>query len=334
MAHHSRTDYGANRRDLALAEALDRRWAGVADGLGAGDLNIAQAQVIVHALDELPSEKLPAEVLQDAEAHLVAQAAEFGPRELRVLGRRILDSVAPEIGEQHEAEQLAEEERRAERRTSLVSKRLGDGTTRITINLPDAAATRLHTYLEAFTSPRHQGAGEGDRIAVDCKRGQAFCALLEAIDPKRLPAHGGDATTVIVSVTLDALRKELGTAELGPADKLTAGEVRRLACTAQIIPAVLGGKSEILDLGRSSRLFKPAQRKAMIIRDRECRAEGCTIPAAWCEAHHWGRPWAQGGRTDLKDGLLLCSWHHHRAHDATYDSSRMPNGDVRFSRRT
>ena len=69
----------------------------------------------------------------------------------------------------------------------------------------------------------------------------------------------------------------------------------------------------------------------MIIRDRECRAEGCTIPAAWCEAHHWGRPWAQGGRTDLKDGVLLCNWHHHRAHDPTYDSSRMPNGDVRFS---
>jgi len=169
---------------------------------------------------------------------------------------------------------------------------------------------------------------------VDLKRGQAFCALLEAIDPKRLPVHGGDATTLIVTVSVADLRKDLGTTELGPADELTAGEVRRLACTAQIIPAVLGGKSEVLDLGRSSRLFKPAQRKAMIVRDRECRAEGCTIPAAWCEAHHWGRPWADGGKTDLQDGVLLCNWHHHRAHDPTYDSSRMPNGDVRFSRRT
>ena len=334
VAHHTRGDYGANRRDLALAEALDRRWSAVGSALAEGALNVAQAQVIVHALDELPSGKLPAEVLRDAEAYLVAQAAEFGPRELRVLGRRILDIVAPEIGEQYEAEQLAAEERRAERRMSLVSKRLGDGTTRITINLSDASATRLHTYLEAFTSPRHRGAGEGDRIPIDRKRGQAFCALLEAIDPKRLPVHGGDASTLIVTVSLDALRQELGTAELGPAERLTAGEVRRLACTAQIIPAVLGGKSEVLDLGRSSRLFKPAQRKAMIIRDRECRAEGCTIPAAWCEAHHWGRPWAKGGRTDLKDGVLLCNWHHHRAHDNTYAASRMPNGDVRFSRRT
>ncbi len=334
LTQHTLTDFGTNRRDLALAEALDQRWALVGAGLGQGDLNVAQARVITRALEELPTDKVSADLLSKAEAHLVAQAAHFGPRELRVLGRRILEVLAPEIYEQHEAEQLAEEERRARRRTSLVSTRLGEGTTRITINVPDAVATRLHTYLEAFTSPRHQGTGEADRIGVDRKRGQAFCSLMEVLDPKRLPAHGGDATTLIVTVSLDALRRELGTGELGPADKLTASEVRRLACTARIIPAVLGAKSEVLDLGRSSRLFRPAQRKAMIIRDRQCRAEGCTIPAAWCEAHHWGKPWAQGGRTDLNDGLLLCSWHHHRAHDPGYTSSRMPNGDVRFSRQT
>ena len=143
--------------------------------------------MITRALDELPSDKLPVEVLAAAEAHLVAQAGEFGPRELRILGRRILDIVAPEIGEQHEAEQLAKEERRAERRTSLVSTRLGDGTTRITINVPDAVATRLNTYLEAFTSPRHQGIGEADRIPVDRKRGHAFCSLLEALRPEAAP---------------------------------------------------------------------------------------------------------------------------------------------------
>ena len=160
VTHHTRGDFGANRRDLALAEALDRRWSVWPRGLGAGDLNVAQAQVITHALDELPSEKLPAEVLHDAEAHLVAQAAEFGPRELRVLGRRILDIVAPEIGEQHEAEQLAAEERRAERRTSLVSKRLGDGTTRITINVPDSVghpAGHLPRGVHLATTPRCRG---------------------------------------------------------------------------------------------------------------------------------------------------------------------------------
>ena len=338
LTHHTRGDFGANRRDLSLAEALDQRWHQVASALGQGQVNVAQARVISHALDELPAEKVGAELLAAAEAHLVAKAAEFGPRELRVLGRRILDIVAPEIGERHEAEQLLEEERRAEKRTSLVSTRLGDGTTRITIHLPDAVATRLHTYLEAFTSPRHQDSApwgsEADRIPVDRKRGHAFCRLLEACDPQRLPAHGGDATTVIVTIPLTDLRQELGTGELGPADKLSAAEVRRLACTASIIPAVLGGKSEVLDLGHGSRFFKPAQRKAMIVRDRECRAEGCTIPAAWCEAHHAKQSWAQGGRTDLADGKLLCTFHHHRAHDPGWVTHHHPNGSTTFHRRT
>jgi hypothetical protein len=148
-----------------------------------------------------------------------------------------------------------------------------------------------------------------------------------------MPVHGGDATTLIVTMSRDELRKELSVGEAATGDQLTAAETRRLACTAQIIPAVLGGKSDVLDLGRSSRLFRPAQRKAMVVRDRECREEGCSMSAAWCEAHHWGTPWSQGGRTDLADGVLLCSWHHHRAHDPAFESRRLPSGDVRFSRR-
>ena len=41
-------------------------------------------------------------------------------------------------------------------------------------------------------------------------------ALLEAMDPKRMPTHGGDATTVIVTISLEDLRKELGTGSLVP----------------------------------------------------------------------------------------------------------------------
>ncbi|MEO5653088.1 MAG: DUF222 domain-containing protein, partial [Marmoricola sp.] len=228
--------------------------------------------------------------------------------------------------------------------TSLSMTRAGDGTTRVLIRVPDATATRLRTYLEAFTSPRHRSLevagrlgqrvpGEADRIPAHRKLGRAFCALLEALDPRRIPVHGGDATTLVVTVPLGTLRQELGTGELGPTERLSAGEVRRLACTAKIIPAVLGGKSEVLDLGRSSRLFTAAQRRAMIVRDRECRAHGCTIPATWCEAHHADTPWARGGRTDLADGLLLCSWHHHRAHDPTYETTRTAQGALHFHRR-
>jgi hypothetical protein len=105
------------------------------------------------------------------------------------------------------------------------------------------------------------------------------------------------------------------------------------ALTSGIISMVPGANSEILDRGRSRRLFKGPIRTALDARDRHCRAEGCDIPAAWCEAHHQ-KPWSQGGRTTLADGLLLCPHHHHRAHDPTYTTTRLPNGDLRCHRRT
>ena len=66
---------------------------------------------------------------------------------------------------------------------------------------------------------------------------------------------------------------------------------------------------------------------------QRCRADGCTIPATWTETHHL-KPWAQGGNTDLADGISLCSHHHHLIHDHRYTHQRLPDGDISFHRRT
>ncbi|WP_240617409.1 HNH endonuclease signature motif containing protein [Nocardioides speluncae] len=329
LAHQTQDSPKSCRAEQHLATALDSRWTRLAAGVTAGAVNLAQAKVIARALDELPDDLDPALLVQ-AEAHLVEAAKEYRPDQLRVLGRRILEVIAPEVGEAEEAKQLAREEEHAWETASLTLTRRGDGTTRLSGVLPDAAATRLATYLDAFTSPRQQANSAPQHRA----RGQAFCALLEHLDPARLPAHGGDATTVMVTIRHDALARDLAAAGLvGTDDKISASEARRLACTAQIVPVVLGGRSEILDFGRTRRLFSRAQHKAMRLRDQRCRGENCTIPASWCEAHHW-EPWSKGGKTNLADGILLCSHHHHKAHDSRYSAKRMPNGDIQFHRRT
>ncbi|MFL6061180.1 MAG: DUF222 domain-containing protein [Marmoricola sp.] len=335
LAHESRSDHGPQRRDLRLGEALRDRWHRVRASLASGGMNQAQAEVIVDALDALDLPRLDATVIADAETHLVALAQEFAPKQLRILGRRILDVVAPEIGEQQEARALELEEQRAWEQSRLSMRPLGNGTTRITALVPDATAQRLRTYLESFTSPRHEGFGEADQIPSYRQRGRAFCTLLEAVDPSRLPRHGGGATAVFVTVTLDALRAELATAGIVCAsdERLSASEARRLACNADIIPVVLGKKSEILDMGRASRRYTTAQHKALRIRDRRCRAEGCTVDATWCEAHHFDL-WSLGGRTDLARGALLCPHHHHRAHDRRYVMTLRSTGDLAFHRRT
>jgi hypothetical protein len=138
----------------------------------------------------------------------------------------------------------------------------------------------------------------------------------------------------MVTLDLDSLITGLGVAETSTGDRITAEQARRLACQARIIPVVLGRRGEILDLGRSSRLFRPAQRKAMNLRDKTCTTVGCSIPAAFCEAHHFKRPWSKGGKTDLADGKLLCPFHHHRAHDPAWITHHHPNGSTTFHRRT
>jgi hypothetical protein len=52
VTHHTRSDFAANRRDLALADSLDGRWHQVDAALSTGEVDLSQARVIVHALDE------------------------------------------------------------------------------------------------------------------------------------------------------------------------------------------------------------------------------------------------------------------------------------------
>jgi hypothetical protein len=334
LAHETRGGRAQAMSAERLADALTVRWRQVQAALAAGQVTLGQARVIVQSLDELP-DNLDAEVRLKAEAHLLAEAGHFDPQRLRVLGRKVLEVLAPELAEEEERRRLEAEERAARRTTRLSLRVRGDGSTDIHIRVLPRVAARLKTYLESMTSPRHRSAAADDDVSqlpYPRRLGEAFCALLERLPGKLLPQHGGTATTVMVTIPFEQLRAGVGAADLGTGDRITAGQVRRLACSADLIPVVLGGSSEVLDLGRTRRVFSPAQRRAMAVRDKRCRTEGCTIPAAWCEAHH-RKLWSRGGRTDLKDGVLLCPWHHHRAHDPAYDASRMPNGDLRFHRR-
>ncbi|WP_281453361.1 HNH endonuclease signature motif containing protein, partial [Paenarthrobacter nitroguajacolicus] len=86
--------------------------------------------------------------------------------------------------------------------------------------------------------------------------------------------------------------------------------IRKIACDADIIPIVLGSDSQILNIGRTSRIFPPHIRKAITARDGGCAFPDCTIPAPWCEAHHITY-WSHQGTTGTNNGTLLCSHHHH-----------------------
>ncbi|WP_146067406.1 HNH endonuclease signature motif containing protein [Arthrobacter sp. SX1312] len=108
-----------------------------------------------------------------------------------------------------------------------------------------------------------------------------------------------------------------GTGRAVFAEQLSASTIRRIACDADLVPLVLGGEGQILDIGRAGRLFPPHVRRALIARDRGCAFPDCTVPATWCEAHHM-TPWASGGTTGIANGVLLCAHHHHTIHDGLW----------------
>jgi hypothetical protein len=128
-------------------------------------------------------------------------------------------------------------------------------------------------------------------------------------------AGGKPPVTVLVRVDLHALQTGVGTGQIdGVSSPVSVGTVRRMAADAHLIPIVLGTDSEVLDLGRKPRLFSRAQKLALAERDGGCAWTGCPHPPSYTEAHHI-RWWDNHhGPTNLNNGILLCSSHHHRVH--------------------
>ncbi|WP_262105230.1 HNH endonuclease signature motif containing protein [Arthrobacter sp. Marseille-P9274] len=148
-----------------------------------------------------------------------------------------------------------------------------------------------------------------------CTRAQKLLAGLVstckiALNTGRLPDSGGHRAQVVVTTGYEQLAGLLtGGANAVFNGPISATAARRMACDAEIIPAVLGSRGEVLDLGRSQRFFNRATRRALVARDKGCAFPGCTMPAFWTEAHHIV-PWWAGGHTSVSNGVCLCILHH------------------------
>ncbi len=317
------------------------RWASevfepVRVALAEGRLLVDQAQVIIAAVQALP-EDVDAAIRDDALATLIGYAVHHDAKALRILGRRILDVVAPEVGEAHEVKVLEREEREAEAAAVFRMHEDGHGKAHGRFTIPAHVAAQLRQLLLAIAAPKHRASVDGRAPApgrLSARRlGEAFCELVMGYPTAHAPQAGGTSATVVVTMTLETLMGGLKAAQLDTGHRISPGLARRLACRAGIIPAVLGGQSQVLDLGRRTRFHTEPQRIALAIEQGGCTAEGCDWPPGMCHAHH-DKPWSSGGDTSVKNGRLLCPRHHTRAHDPTYTTTTITGGKVRFHRRT
>ena len=313
-------------RQVQLAADLERPDA-TAEALDAGLVSPDHAAVIVRATGQLPS-GVSQEQRQKVEASLVEKAARFSPDQLRRIARRAIETVEPDqkIVDAHENELIRTEEQAAREKCSLSLHDNGDGTTTGHFTIPALAAAMLGKVIDAMSAPRRMRepsstTGEDRSFDWRHRRGLAFAELLEHLPTDHL--HSKSAATVVVTIDHTVLAGALKAAHLDTNQTISAGEARRLACSAGILPAVLGSRSVALDLGRESRLFSEAQRVAKGLEHTTCAANGCERPYAWCELHH-RQPWAKGGRTDLAHAIPLCSQHHHWIHDTGFTTRLCP----------
>ncbi|WP_134739781.1 HNH endonuclease signature motif containing protein [Nocardioides sp. 503] len=302
---------------MKLAKALHGH-APVEESLAKGHILADQAKVVVEAVDALPDD-VGAEVKVQVRDHLLAEAAHFDAQRLRVLGRHALEVVAPEIGEAEETRQLEAQEHKAQAKARLTMHDDGQGTTHGRFSIPTHAADKLRKAAQALAAPKAGGQG-----ATPHGMGLALIDYIDRYPTNKLPQAGGMDATVVVTMSLETLLGGLEAAQLDTGTRISPGLARRMACEAGVIPVVLGGRSEILDLGRKRRLHSKAQRIAMAVRDGGCITLGCDRPSAWCHAHHLD-PWSQGGSTSAERGGLLCPRHHPLAHH--------PGGKVSFHKR-
>ena len=123
---------------------------------------------------------------------------------------------------------------------------------------------------------------------------------------------------------------QLGHATLNGAP-ITPATARRLACEANLIPAVLGAETEILDLGRSRRIFSRAQRRAAALRDQGCVFPKCQTELARCQLHHLTF-WEHGGPTDFHKSAYVCPFHHWLVHHTPWTITRNTQGKIEILR--
>src|SRR6266581_6818439 len=238
-------------------------------------------------------EALPAPDAAVAEGILVNAAREVDPLAVKRLGREIIARVDQDGPQPSDGEVVdpVNELNLTVRRGGRVALR-GD--------LDEEAGAVLTGLLSPLAKPRPVE-GQPDLRSVGERQGDAFAELIHlAANAAVTPIDGGERPHLTVTVSLEALRAS-GSAS------------RRLACDAQVIPMVLGSRSEVLDVGRTTRTIPTAIRRALVQRDTGCAFPGCDRRAGWTDAHHV-QSWADGGPTSLDNLVLLCRMHHTLTH--------------------
>ena len=299
------------------AQMLAPRLPATAAAFDTGEVNLRHVEVIAQALNSPAAARLTPAQWTDVEAELADNAPLYPPKDLLEYATTLIDTLDHDGAEPDDREPPAINELYLHRR---------DGASGGTIKgrFDDAAMfDAIATAIDALAKP----VDSQDDRTVPGRQADALADICGyVLDHGEVPQCGGHRPHLNVLIDLADLENRARHATLDFGGTLTADVLRMLACDAAVIPIVLGGAGQPLDVGRATRTIPDGLRRAVYARDHGCAR--CGRPPSWCEIHHI-IAWEQGGETKLSNCTMLCRRCHHLIHHSGW-TVQLHNGIPEF----
>ena len=291
------------------------------DALGAGDVSAGHVDAIAHATRNLDDE-LVAE-FHAAEDDLLACAATQGVDVFERGCRDLAKHLVAQSQTKSDADELDEQRKRSKVKR-WVDKRTGMCHTHLELDPVRDRALWVAINTAQATLRQQDGNRRTPWPQLEVN------AVIAAVG-----GSGDRVPEITVVIDHDTLLNGLGAHSICETDNgipLPVSTVRRLCCDAEILPVVLNGDGQALDVGRSARTANRAQRRALRAMHRTCAHPECTVTFEACRIHHV-TPWLQpAGETDIDNLLPLCETHHHTVHEGGWGLTITPDRIATWSR--
>jgi Domain of unknown function (DUF222)/HNH endonuclease len=289
---------------------LPARLPATAAVFAAGSTSLRHVEAIARVLGSDAAARLTPQQWAGVEEQLAAKADVYSPSELQAWGARLVDALDQD-GEEPD-------DRPPARVNELCLTRLPSGGGKIKGRYDDAAMfDAIAAVIDAKARPltrdddRSAGQRQAEALADVCGY------VLDHAPASMLPECGGQRPHVNVLIRLEDLQARARAACLDFGGPVAPESLRMLCCDAAVVPIVLNGKGQPLDVGRATRTIPDGLRRAVAARDRGCAHPGCDRPPSWCEIHHV-EEWENGGATRLDNLVMLCRVHHRQIHSTDW----------------
>ena len=322
-------DRGEARRRVNAAEqicprvgldgaVLPARLPATAERFAAGAAGLRHVEIIVRVLASPAARRLSPQAWAGAEEQLAQYTDRYTPVELLEWGTRLVDTLDQDGPEPDERPPDPVNELHLTRHRDRPGGSLRG-------HFDDAA---MFDAIAALVDAHARPVDGDDRRTPAQRQAEALAdACGYVLDHADVPACGGRRPHLSVLVRLEDLENRARAACLDFGGTLSPESLRMLCCDAAVIPVVLGGRGQPLDVGRLTRTIPDGLRRAVTARDGGCAR--CGRPPSWCEVHHI-IPWEHGGPTAIHNTVMVCRACHRLVHHSGWDV-RLVDGHPEFS---